>query len=111
MTSVFKINEDFSYASHLDLLMQNYRLMSEAFPELAIELFYYIKSSEPERFIICLRKITKRLKKIPNKEDLKNSLNNQNEFNFSEVWKSFGSMRQMIEEAEIKSLIKKKKRK
>ncbi len=52
MTSVFKVTEDFSYAEQQELLVQNYRLMSEAFSELAVEFFYYIKPSEADRFFI-----------------------------------------------------------
>lgn len=52
MTSVFKIYEEFCYASDQELIRQNHRQMSVSFPELAVEFFYYIKSSEPDRFFI-----------------------------------------------------------
>lgn len=52
MTSVFKVRDEFSCAAHYDLIVQNYRLLIETFPERAVELFYYVKPMERDAFFI-----------------------------------------------------------
>lgn len=52
MTCLFKVNEEFSISDGGELIRENYRLMCEMLPGFAVEFFFYLKPSEPQRFFI-----------------------------------------------------------
>ncbi|HLM61534.1 MAG TPA: hypothetical protein VK308_12080 [Pyrinomonadaceae bacterium] len=69
MTSVFRVNEEFTCGAHHELIVQNYRLIRASFPEQLVEFFYYIKPAETERFFIIRIKNAEREKFIETVEN------------------------------------------